>query len=185
MRTAYKYDENGGYVGAVTLYESPREPGVFPMPANTTLLQPTSADDLFIDGEWVPQLTMRTLELVASEKIDEITDGFNGAVSGQFEVNGLTFDHGINSILKIFLAIEKSRKNDEQTRILYESDETPHEMNMVDAEAIAIAIGNDYDIKDARMRIYKKQVTDILNGGSADQEKVDAIKAITISYEVE
>lgn len=180
---AYKYDTAGAYMGTVTLYESPREPGVYPMIPNTTLLEPSSPDDCFIDGVWVAQTIERTSSDAAGEKIDEINSGFAASVSGQIEVKGMTFDHGLTSVLKIFLAIEKSSKAGEQTRKLYESDETPHELPLESALEIAVAIGNDYDSKDASMRAYKKQVTDIVSGEMEDGAKVAAIDALVISYE--
>lgn len=184
MKTAYKYNQQGAYVGAVMLHESPREPGVYPMPPNATLQQPESKSDIFIDGAWVPQLSAITPESKAKEKTDEVVSDFVAATSGPFIVNDMSFDHGMTSILKIFLAIEKSKKNGETTRIIYEQDETPHEMTLEEAEQVAVAIGNDYDKKDALMRAYKKQISSILANTDTDEEKVLAIDTISISYEV-
>jgi hypothetical protein len=181
---AYRYDDDGCYRGTVTLYESPREPGVYPMPLNATLLAPDTSSDIFIDGAWITPDTTRTPDDAYSEKLAEVTSGFDTAISMPFSIDGLTFDNGMTSILKIFLAIEKSEKNGELTRTLYESDETPHEFTIEEGRAIAVAIGDDYDKKDAMMRAYKKALANIMASAQTDEDKVTNIDAINVSYEL-
>lgn len=184
MKTAYKYNDEGLYVGEIVIYESPREPGVYPQPPMTTLLKPASNSDKFINGAWVTQEYVRTVDDAVSEKTSEVDSKFSDSTSGQISVNGLTFDHGLTSIVKIFLAIQKSEKMGETERLIYEYDETPHIMSISEAYEVATTIGDDYDNKDALMRAYKKQVTDVLSGDDSDDVKIATIDAITITYDM-
>lgn len=58
-KTAYRYteDANKEYCGTLPCYESPLEPGVFPVPANSTLLEVLKPLDgytrCFNDTQWV------------------------------------------------------------------------------------------------------------------------------------
>jgi hypothetical protein len=184
MITAYKYDSEGVYVSPVTLYESPREPGTYPMPPNTTLLSPSTVNDVFSDGAWTTPVVTRTPETAETEKLSEINLKFSESTTGPFYVNDMCFDHGMNSILKIFLAIRKSEQMGEETRTIYESDETPHTMTIAEAYEVATEIGDDYDKKDAMMRAYKKALTDIMASAQTDEDKVTNIDAINVSYEL-
>lgn len=55
-KTAYAFDENGVYKGETLAYESPLEPNVFPLPANSTFTIPPACDNPYVPvwtgSEW-------------------------------------------------------------------------------------------------------------------------------------
>lgn len=44
-KIVYQYDKDGYYIGPETAFESPLEPGVYPLPASCTELEPPAVAD--------------------------------------------------------------------------------------------------------------------------------------------
>lgn len=65
-KTVYQYNNSGLYVGKTYADESPREPGVFLMPGNSTKESPPTEWD---DSVW-PRFNGKVWELIPKPKVD-------------------------------------------------------------------------------------------------------------------
>ena len=157
MKTAYKWDENGFYIGEIKLYESPREPGVYPMVPNSTLIEPNNITDKWNGSAWEAHNPTIDIEVVRDEKRAEVYQAFLLEVSQPVTIGDYTFDGGLMSIDMMHKAIAHAEIKGITERYFYETDETRHMFPVfgdaeITGEKIAIAIGDDYDAKDAIMR---------------------------------
>ena len=84
MKTVYQCDFDGWYAGTADAHESPREPGVYMIPAGCVEDSPPSSDGLtprWVGGEWVMQLKPVETVVSAQEKLAQFLAGNPDVVS--------------------------------------------------------------------------------------------------------